>query len=379
MGGIMPLFSILALLAFAQPDATEVSRKLLKHFQNMEDLHFRGEFHSTDESTKSTEKSVFDFYKKGEKLKYFEKLVELKNENDKDKIENANEFEFFKNEIGVFNINNDPKTGIFHVGTGDLFINNSDIIGLKLVYINKPLVPLTGNYGFTVANSPQNPCYSFEELLQISKAEVKKENLDGVDCQQLTLISPWGLVQIWVDPVLFRPLKAEAHLTNKSLQSTGETVEAAQKNRSYKTLKLKATYFYTYDPKETRFQIPQQVRQIQTETGRIGTEIHDTIDNCLIRYTLVEPFSSSMNNKMVISSTAKNGTTIHLPNLPQIAYHLEEGQLVLSANHQFLNKISQTVFGGPGFWQRLALILVPLVLTATLGLFLWIRWRPKIP
>ncbi len=84
-----------------------------------------------------------------------------------------------------------------------------------------------------------------------------------------------------------------------------------------------------------------------------------------------------MNDKMVISSTAKDGTTIHLSNQPQIAYHLEGGQLVLSANHTFLNKTSQTVFGSCGFWQRLTLGLVPLILTGSLGLFLWIRWRPK--
>jgi len=368
----------LAFFTLGQPDAQGVSRKLLQHFQSMEDLHIKGETHSSAGPIRYTSKSIFDFYKHGEILKYFEKLAEFQNENDKDKTENAHEFEYFKNEIGVFDINNDPKTGRFQIGDGLLFENKNKLLGFKRVCINGPLAPLTGNFAFTVVNSPQNPCYSFEELLRISKAELKEESLDGVACHLLTLTSPWGLVKIWVDPVRFRPLKAETFLTNKSLQSTGETVEASQKEMNYKTSNIKTTFIYTYDPTETRFQIPLQVRQLQTHNGIAGSEHHEIFLNNLISYTLVEPFSRSMNSKMVISSTAKNGTPFGLSSHPQIAYHLEEGQLVLSANHKFLNKISQTVFGAPGFWQRLTLILVPLFLSSALGIFLWIRLLHRV-
>ncbi len=373
----MHILSVLIFFALGQQDVEGVSRKLLQHFQSMEDLHIKGELHSSAGPFKYTSKSVFDFFKNGEKLKYFEKLVESQNETDKVKNENVHEFEYYKNESGLFNINNDPKTGQFQIGMGILFENNNDLLGFKRVYINKPLAPLTGNYAFTVVKMTQNPCYSFEELLQISKSEMKEESLEGAACHLLVLTSPWGQVKIWVDPVRFRPLKAETLLTNKSLQSTGETVEVSQKEMNYKTSNIKTTFIYTYDSKETRFQIPLQVRLLQTDSGIAGSEHHEMFDNCQINYTVVEPFSRSMNSKMVISSTAKNGTPFHLSSHPQIAYHLEEGQLVLSANHKFLNKISQTVFGSPGFWQRLTLILVPLILSTALGLFLWKRWRPQ--
>ena len=97
----------------------------------------------------------------------------------------------------------------------------------------------------------------------------------------------------------------------------------------------------------------------------------------VITYKIIEPWTKDDPSIFRISSTAKNGTPFHLSSHPQIAYHLEEGQLVLSANHKFLNKISQTVFGAPGFWQRLTLILVPLILSTALGFFLWKRWRPQ--
>ncbi len=181
LGAIMSLFPMLAFLALSQPDAEEVSRKLLLHFQSLEDLHIKGEFQTTNSAAGPIEyssKIVFDFYKHGGKLKYFEKLAEYQTIYEKETIENANEFEYFKNEAGFFNINNDPKTGRFQNGDGLLFDGKSDIIGLKSVYINKPLAPLTGNFAFTVVNMFQNPCYSFEELLQISKAELKKETLN---------------------------------------------------------------------------------------------------------------------------------------------------------------------------------------------------------
>ena len=220
---------LLLILSLGQPDAEAVSRKLLQHFQSMEDLHIKGEIHLNTNHNAFISKSVFDFYKHGQRLKYFEKLVEFKNDLDEKKTENAHEFEEFKNEFGIFNINNDPKTGQFQIGMGTLFENKNDLLGFKRVYINYPLAPLTGNYAFTEVKMTQNPCYSFEELLQISKAELKEESLDSVACHLLTLTSPWGLVKIWVDPVRFRPLKAETFLTNKTLQSTGETVEISQK------------------------------------------------------------------------------------------------------------------------------------------------------
>ena len=372
--------TLILLFAFGQMDAAAVSQKLLNHFQSLNNGHIQGSFQvSTGTGNQSfTEKAEFDYYKKGVKAKYLEHNIEIKV---KGKQLPQNQFismEKFTNEFGLFSHNNDPVTGKYRLGGGILWEGKKSTLGVKTIEINRPLAPLTGNFAFTVVNMPTNPCFSFEELLGISKAELSEDQVDGQKAQLLTLRSAWGLVRIWLDPVLFRPIRVESELTGNTLQATGVTVEASQSKLEYKTLSYNRRYFYTYSPGKTILGVPTQIKMVEKSLDLIEGEQREVSEESLFIYSLVEPFSQSMNKNFIISSTAKNGTKIHINNQPQIAYHLEDGQLVLSANHKFLNQISQTVFGGIGFWQRFFLTLGPLLVTGIMAFWVWHRLRHKI-
>ena len=155
-------------------------------------------------------------------------------------------------------------------------------------------------------------------------------------------------------------------------------MEASQSKLEYKTLSYNRRYFYTYSPGKTILGVPTQIKMVEKSLDLIEGEQREVSEESLFIYSLVEPFSQSMNKNFIISSTAKNGTKFHIDNQPQIAYHLEDGQLVLSANHKFLNQISQTVFGGIGFWHRFFLTLGPLLVTGLLALWGWRRFSHKI-
>ncbi len=371
--------AIILFFAFGQLDAVAVSQKLLSHFQSVDKVHIRGVFRESIGDPPFISKYAFDFYKRGTSSKYLQKTVELLDGGKPIPPDQFNSFESFTDEFGAYSHSNDPVTGKYMYGFGVLWDGKKSNLGGKTVEINQPLAPLTGNFAFTEVNMPTNPCFSFEELLGISKAELAEGLVGDQKVPLLTLKSAWGLVRIWLDPLLFRPLRVEAERNSKCLQATGVTVEAAQKDKDYKSLVGKVTYSYVYSDKSNANQYPSKVLSKSFSKGILKNEEDIILEQtATYDYELVEPFGKEMQKFLLVSSTAKNGTKFSIDNQPQIAYHLEDGLLVQSANHKFLNQISLTVFGGIGFWQRFFLTLGPLLVTGIMAFWVWHRLRHRI-
>ncbi len=305
-------------------------------------------------------------------MKYIEFPI---NVNTKDKLDAANSFEIYSNPNGHFRVQTDFKTGKIALTDG-YFLEPNNNVQYRLIEMNSALVGLSGYFAYSSLESDLNPCYTLGELFDISKVTVSEERLNQKEASKIVANSTWGTVTFWVDKLSLKPLKIVSVLTGSCKMANGLILSAVEANREYKTISQTREIDYSYEPSFSA-EYPKQVIIKSINVGSYnGEEIVGSGTN-VITYKTIEKWTKDDASVFRISSTAKNGTPFHLSTHPQIAYHLEDGQLVLSANHQFLNKISQTVFGGPGFWQRLALILIPLVLTAALGLFLWLRWRPK--
>ncbi len=284
--------------------------------------------------------------------------------------------EYYSDEMGFYT-SFANQSGNFIKGYGHLFNRKENNLGVIFSGSKNTLLPISGNFAITIANSDENPCYSFEELIKGSNLETKDGLFENKPASILSMQSKWGNLVFWIDKNHKRPFKVESYINKSGVMATGLALEKAQYNSDYKTNFRKDTYIYFYNINNPS-NFPEEITVHTHEEGLYKNDEEITTDQTiLIKYDRQKLSDKPVFENFRISSCAKNGTPFPITNHPQIAYHLEEGHLVLSANHKFLNKISQTVFGSPGFWQRLTLILVPLILSTALGLFLWKRWKPK--
>ena len=361
------IFILVSTLMFHEqpiPDHSYIKAKLTD-FYKIGNLHISGKTKTGVDV--ENEITKFNYYKNGFKLKLIQTT-------------NTGESSRYSDEKGFYTTYNNKKDDLGKIFNGYGFLyNNANLpIAIKQSESLPALMPLSGSFAQTIVNRSDNPCYSISELLSMSDMVVKEGSLNSKKVYVVELRSTWGLVTIWLDATLYAPLKAESYIVPSCLMATGKTLTQAQKENSYKTIAMRNIFIYEYEGSNNNKKFPSKIFQRTIENG-IANETESVLIDFFttIEYFIFEPLTNSMQNNFTISSTAKNGTPFTISNQPQIAYHLENGQLVLSANHQLLNKISHTVFGGPGFWQRLLVILIPSLLSAGLGYFLWRRWKPK--
>ncbi len=356
-------------------DSRFVSNKLIAHFKGIDSVHIKGTNGYLSEDKKSNSKEEFEFFKKGVDSKYISKTLSEAVNGVELKKSSFISSEKHVNKLGYYALNNDPVTGQFKNGSGILFDTANGWLGQKLVETGFPLSAIMGNFAFTEVNLSKNPFYTFEELIDISKATLSDDTIDKQPVFMLNLKSSWGVVNIWIDKKNYRPVKVESFLDESGLMANGMTVKQGQINSPFKCILTKTTYHFVYNP-NSYLNIPVRINYSQQYTMHPDAEQESPPLFFVYHYDTVEPFNSSMNSQFVISSTAKNGTPFHIDNQPQIAYHLEEGQLVLSASHKLLNQISKVTFGTISFWHRLLLSALPIAFLALVGFMFW-RWRRR--
>lgn len=366
------IFLLLTIATMGQsPPSSDWVNQFVNRFESFDNIHVEG-ISSGALNDFVTLETEFKFFKSHNKSKYIHFPLNIDSE---EKLAHANWYEVYSNPNGHFRVQMDFKTKQISLTDGHLLDSNSKN-QYKILEVNNDLVGLSGGFAYSSFQYELNPYYTLRELFDISKISVTDERLNQKDTSKIVAQSSWGTITFWVDKKSLKPWKVVSHCTGSCKMPNGLVLSAVEADREYKTVSMTTEFDYSYDDSFSKM-YPKKVTIKNKNIGFYNNEEVIGTGINVITYKIIEPWTKDDPSIFRISSTAKNGTPFGLSSHPQIAYHLEEGQLVLSANHKFLNKISQTVFGAPGFWQRLTLILVPLILSTALGLFLWKRWRPQ--
>ena len=374
----MPIL-LLFLLGWELPGQNQIPNEtivngLINHFESLDKIQVSGIISDGLKHPESSD-AEFTFYKFGTKAKYIERTVEAPSAKNKEKYLYSKEC--YADNGGFFRVQNDPESGNYKEGYGDLYDVKNASTPLKQIEHQLAIAGLGGCFAYSYLKESLSPCYTIRELFSISKFIITDDSVGNAKAYKINTNSSWGTITFWVDINTFKPLLVRSDFKSSGLMPNGLILSAIEKDKPYKTSGTKEEYRYFYDEAFSA-DFPKKIIRGNSQTGLFNGEEISSEGTIVITYT---EFKKLLNRESVIfsiSSTAKNGTKFHIDNQPQIAYHLEDGQLVLSANHKFLNQISQTVFGGIGFWHRFFLTLGPLLVTGLLALWGWRRFSHKI-